>query len=151
MESLKQQLAESQKSRQAADLRVEIPTERITIQGHPPTATVTKVELLIDAVREEGAKRLAGLRERAVKELLNRKVVGDGQLAALRRDIEGWEGEVIAALEQYAGVDEVTTFRVLGTFAVRVTGGINAEHNRELAMLWERVRRLENVISRLSR
>jgi hypothetical protein len=93
---------------------------------------------------------LAALRERAIHDLLNCAVRDAHQLEALERDISKWEGEVLQLLGQYAGIDEVTRFRVLGTFRVRATGGINAEHNRELAMLVERLKRLEDVIKRLS-
>jgi hypothetical protein len=45
----------------------------------------------------------------------------------------------------------VTQFRVLGLYSLRVAGGINEEHNRELAMLLERLNRLDDVIKRLSK
>jgi hypothetical protein len=145
---LRDKLDVSSRAAPAAPLQVEIPPERLRIQGQPPTVVV---EPFTEAVHREGAKHLAALREKAIHELLNRKVLNENELATLKRDIDSWQQEVLRLLEQYAGVDEVTTFRVLGTYPVRATGGLNAEHNRELGMLWERVKRLERTITRLSR
>ena len=129
-------------------MKRDIPTGSLAMRGLPPGVVV---EPFTDAVHKEGAQRLAALRERAIHELANRKIQNGNELASLKRDVDTWKQDVLRALEQYAGVDEVTTFRVLGIYSTRVTGGINREHNRELAMLWERLKRLENVIKRLSR
>ena len=127
-------------------LSAEVAPEGLKVQEHG----FAVVAPFFEAVGREGARRLAALRERAIHDLLNRRIRNENELEALKRDISTWEREVLQDLEQYAGVDEITRFRVLGTYSIRGTGGINAEHNAELAMLVERLNRVEAVIARLA-
>jgi hypothetical protein len=116
----------------------------------PPDVRETIERFPHVVVKQETAMALATLWTNAVHQLLNRKVVDDGQFAMLKRDIEQWESEVLKVLERHATVEEIMTFRVLGTYTSRATGGFSAEHNRELAMLHERLNRLQRIIQRLS-
>jgi hypothetical protein len=97
----------------------------------------------------ETLKRLVELREEAITQLLNRPVRTDAELQRLKADIDTWQQDVLGRLTEIGTFDEVTRFRVLGVFSLRARGGYNEEHNKERAMLLERIFRLESAIRRL--
>ncbi len=92
------------------------------------------------------AASLTHFKEKAIIELLNRRVQSDDELAKLVADIGAWEKQVLAYMEQAEmPPSQVSAFRVLGAYNPGVSGGFSAAHNRELAMLWERIRRLTHM------
>jgi hypothetical protein len=93
------------------------------------------------------AASLVGFREAAVHQFLNRQINNDENLARLKADIAEWEKNVIQFMERAnVPVGRISTFRVLGTYRAGVKGGYNEEHRRELAMLWERMNRLLDIV-----
>ena len=94
------------------------------------------------------AASLVSFREGATHTLLNRPVKNSADLETLKADIAEWEKNVIAFMErENVPIGRISTFRVLGTYNARVTGGFNEEHNRELAMLWARMGRLLDIVN----
>lgn len=98
------------------------------------------------------AANLVSARELGIHTLLNRKIANDADLDKLKMDIDEWEKNTINVMESgRVPLHLISTFRVLGNFDSRVSGGYNPEHNRELAMLWARLGRLLYIMNDIAK
>jgi len=96
------------------------------------------------------SRGLAGLRERAIIHLLNRRITSDQELETLKSDIETWYSETLSILPQCATPSEMSSFRVLGSFANgHFHDSFNEEHNHVKLMLDARIKRLDAICQRL--